>query len=382
MRPGRQPRQPRPPRRQRQRGVAVITALLLTTLAISIVASLFWQQQVEVRSMENQRLNLQTRWILRGALDWASLVLRQDAIDNREYTALTHVWATPLAETRLDQYIERERVEGEVFDASLSGSIADATSRYNLSNLSSGGQIDLAQVDIFARLLSNLQLNPALAKTAANMVAAGAPPAATGAVDPVTGQELDGPGGKQDDPGAVPGGSSVPGQAGTDAGGGDDAGAGGGAAGGGARLQAVSREGIGSPIKFLEVEDLLAVKGFTPEIVNKLRPFVTVLPDPTPVNVNTAPPEVLAAVVPGFSLSEANALVQRRRNVPWRGMQYFIADIGGKTLTENSLDVHSNYFIVSSRIRLDRAALNAEALIKRAPTMGPGSISVVWVRQN
>ncbi|MET0980983.1 MAG: type II secretion system minor pseudopilin GspK, partial [Telluria sp.] len=77
----------------RQRGVAVITALLLTTLAISIVASLFWQQQVEVRSMENQRLNLQTRWILRGALDWATLVLRQDAYTNK-YTALTQVWAT------------------------------------------------------------------------------------------------------------------------------------------------------------------------------------------------------------------------------------------------------------------------------------------------
>ena len=378
MRSGRQLRQPR---RQRQRGVAVITALLLTTLAISIVASLFWQQQVEVRSMENQRLNLQTRWILRGALDWASLVLRQDAIDNREYTALNHVWATPLAETRLDQYIERERVEGEVFDATLSGTISDATSRYNLSNLASGGQLDLAQVDIFARLLSNLQLNPALAKAAANMVAAGAPPLATGAVDPVTGQEIDGAGGKQseNDPGAVPDGSSIPNQEGADAGG--DA-AGGGDAGGGVRLQAVSREGIGTPIKFLEVDDLLAVKGFTPEIVNKLRPFVTVLPDPTPVNVNTAPPEVLAAVVPNFSLSEASALVQRRRNVPWRGMQYFIADIGGRTLTGNSLDVHSNYFIVSSRIRLDRAALNAEALIKRAATMGPGSITVVWVRQN
>ena len=369
----------RPYRRQRQRGVAVITALLLTTLAISIVASLFWQQQVEVRSMENQRLNLQTRWILRGALDWASLVLRQDAIDNREYTALNHVWATPLAETRLDQYIERERVEGEVFDATLSGTISDATSRYNLSNLASGGQIDLAQVDIFARLLSNLQLNPALAKTAANMIAAGAPPVATGAVDPVTGQEIDGPGGKQHDPGAVPGGSSVPNQEGADA---DAGAAGGNDAGGGVRLQAVSREGIGTPIKFMEVDDLLAVKGFTPEIVDKLRPFVTVLPDPTPVNVNTAPPEVLAAVVPNFSLSEANALVQRRRNVPWRGMQYFIADIGGRTLTGNSLDVHSNYFIVSSRIRLDRAALNAEALIKRAATMGPGSITVVWVRQN
>ena len=42
--------------RAEQRGVAVITALLLTTLAITIVASLFWQQQVQVRSIENQRM--------------------------------------------------------------------------------------------------------------------------------------------------------------------------------------------------------------------------------------------------------------------------------------------------------------------------------------
>ena len=88
--------------RQRQRGVAVVTALLLTTLAISIVASLFWQQQVQVRSMENQRLQLQTKWIQRGALDWASVILRQP-FGNR--ISLEQIWATPLAETRLDQYI-------------------------------------------------------------------------------------------------------------------------------------------------------------------------------------------------------------------------------------------------------------------------------------
>ena len=109
----------------RQRGVAIITALLLTTLSITIVASLFWQQQVQVRSMENQRLHLQTKWIQRGALDWARLVLRQDGFDNQSYTTLSAVWNTPLAETRLDQYIERERVEGKSSmppcpDASLS----------------------------------------------------------------------------------------------------------------------------------------------------------------------------------------------------------------------------------------------------------------------
>ncbi len=45
--------------KMRQNGVAVVTALLLTTLAITIVASLFWQQQVQVRSIENQRMQLQ-----------------------------------------------------------------------------------------------------------------------------------------------------------------------------------------------------------------------------------------------------------------------------------------------------------------------------------
>jgi general secretion pathway protein K len=374
VRPYRQPR--------RQRGVAVITALLLTTLAISIVASLFWQQQVEVRSMENQRLNLQTRWILRGALDWATLALRQDAYTNK-YTALTQVWATPLAETRLDQYIERERVEGEVFDASLSGDIMDATSRYNLRNLENGNRIDKAHMEIFQRLLTNLRLNPALARTAANLIAASQPPPV--GVDPITGEEVGEPG---QDPtaGGNPGGEGAGG-----AGGGGLAAAGrdGENPGGEATAQntlPVSREGIGTPIKFMEVNDLLAVKGFTPEMVERLRPFVIVLPKRTPVNVNTALPEVLAAVIPNFSLSEANALLARRRNVPWSEISMFTNELGpNRTVVPESLSVKSNWFIVNSRIRLERAALNAQSLVEReelTPGGGIGGVKVVWVRQN
>ncbi|MET0981956.1 MAG: type II secretion system minor pseudopilin GspK [Telluria sp.] len=366
----------------RQRGVAVITALLLTTLAISIVASLFWQQQVEVRSMENQRLNLQTRWILRGALDWATLALRQDAYTNK-YTALTQVWATPLAETRLDQYIERERVEGEVFDASLSGDIMDATSRYNLRNLENGNRIDKAHLEIFQRLLTNLRLNPALARTAANLIAASQPEIRPEGVDPNTGEEM---GGQERDPGGNPGGEGAGG-----AGGGGLAAAGRDGDNPGAEATAqntlpVSREGIGTPIKFMEVEDLLAVKGFTPEMVERLRPFVIVLPKRTPVNVNTASPEVLAAVIPNFSLSEANALLARRRNVPWSEIGMFTAELGAnRTLVPDSLSVQSNWFIVNSRIRLERAALNAQSLVERDEPMsggGIGGVKVVWVRQN
>jgi general secretion pathway protein K len=157
----------------RERGVAVITALLLTTLAIAIVASLFWQQQVQVRTMENQRLHLQTKWILRGALDWATLVLRQDGYDHPNMTTQDQVWATPLAETRLDQYIERERVEGEAYDATLSGNIMDACSRYNLRNLADHRQVDLEQQHVLQRLFQNLQIDPQLAERAAQFVAAG-----------------------------------------------------------------------------------------------------------------------------------------------------------------------------------------------------------------
>ncbi|MDL2353852.1 MAG: type II secretion system minor pseudopilin GspK [Pseudomonadota bacterium] len=315
----------------RQRGVAVITALLLTTLAITIVASLFWQQQVQVRSMENQRLHLQTKWILRGALDWAGLVLRQDGRDN-SYTSLDQVWATPLAETRLDQYIERERVEGEVFDATLSGSIIDATSRYNLGNLAKDrGAPLLPQIEIFKRLLVNLKLDPALAVRTAAAVAAGRPQQAS-AEPPVDGA-----------PKAAPSSSQ--------------------------------------PVGLRQLDDLLSIPGYTVEMVEKLRDFVIVLPETTTVNVNTAPTEVLAAVIPDLSLAEANGLAARRKSAAWRDLTYFTTDLHGKKEVPGAVAVQSNYFLVRSRVRLDRAALDAEALINRG-TDGRHVTTLIWVRQN
>jgi general secretion pathway protein K len=359
-------RRPRFKPARRERGVAIITALLLTTLAISIVTSLFWEQQVQVRSMENQRLHLQTKWILRGALDWASLVLFQDGLDHRDFTALDHVWATPLAETRLDQYIERERVEGENFAATLSGTITDACSRYNLRNLADRGQVDGGQVEVFGRLLRNLQMDQQLAARTAAYVAAGQP------LEPQTPEG-----------GAVPG-SGTPAAPGDAAPAGTATGTTTGTPAGGSSLPRVSRSSVaGSPMKFLQVDDLLTVPGFTPAMVERLRPFVIVLPEAAPVNVNTAPAEVLAALVPNMSVSEANSLVVRRQRAAWRDLNYFSSEIGeSRPLTPGAAGVRSDWFLVNSRIRLDRAALDAEALIHRYPTLiAGGGTKVEWIRQ-
>ena len=307
-----------PPTGRRQRGVAVVTALLLTTLAVTIVASLFWQQQVQVRSVENQRLHLQTRWILRGALDWARLILRQDGIDSQgRVTRADGVWATPLAETRLDQYVERERVEGEDYDATLQGQIFDAQSRYNLSNLATIQTVGDDEVKAFAQLLTLLQLDAGLAQSAAQyaiQTKAAAQQAGTGR----------------------------------------------------------------APMAFQRVEDLLAV-GFPQAAVERLRDYVVVLPaatEATAVNLNTASAEVLAAVVEGMPLSEAQSLVASRKRT---GLTESAVTKGRKKLT--TLDVRSDYFLVLSQVRLDRAALESWSLIRRGDQSRGYQTSVVWIRE-
>ncbi|MES3020669.1 MAG: type II secretion system minor pseudopilin GspK [Pseudomonadota bacterium] len=317
-------------RRARERGVAVITALLLTTLAVTLVASLFWQQQVQVRSMENQRLHLQTKWILRGAIDFTSLLMQQDGIDHALNTSLTHFWNAPLAETRLDQYIERERIEGENFQATLSGRVTDASSRYNLTNLADKRVPNPDQAAILARLLRHLQLDPALAARAARAMANTQPAPLNADGTPLV------------LPGQVP-------------------------------VQ-------GAPLALVHVEDLASIPGFTPEVVAKLREFVIVLPKPSAVNVNTAPPEVLAALIDTYTLAQGNALVARRKQADWRTDAEFVAALGGPQPVAGSAVVRSDYFLIQSRIRLDRAALDAESLIERQP--GGASPVLVWVRQN
>jgi len=315
--------------RKRQQGVAVITALLLTTLAVTIVASLFWQQQVQVRSMENQRLHLQIQWILRGTLDWTKLILQQDGRDNSQYTSLQHVWAVPVANTRIDQYIDRERVQGEVFDASLSGRIIDANSRFNLTNLATAGQLVPASVAAFKKLLTQLRLDPGLATSAAQFVAAG---------------QVRAP---------VPANDNAPAVAATPV----------------------------KQMRTIELEDLLDISGFTTETIEALRNYVVVLPDRTSVNVNTASAEVIAAMIPNFSLAEAQTLVTQRDRAPWNDKGKFDLAVGQQRAAGAELDIKSEYFLVQSWLKLDRASLNTETLINRK--LGPGNeTSVIWVHQN
>jgi len=316
----------------RQRGVAVITALLLTALAITVVASLFWQQQVQVRSMENQRLRLQTQWAMRGMVDFARFWLRQD---NPSQTAADGVWATPIEEARLDDYVDREKVDTEKFDATVSGRALDAQARFNITNLAAAtGIVSQSYVQAYQRLLANLQLDSSLAQATADAVLRAKPKPR--AMD--SGRD-----------GKTPAASPPSG-------------------------------GSSEPVAFTQVEDLLAVPGYTPQIIEKLRDFIIVLPEITSVNVNTAPAEVLAAVTM-MSLSEASALTLSNPRKKFVDLANFKNNINAKPIDGVELDVKSRYFLTVIRVRLDRAALDAVALVNRK-TDPQRTTSLVWLREN
>jgi len=95
--------------------------------------------------------------------------------------------------------------------------------------------------------------------------------------------------------------------------------------------------------------------------------------------VNTASAEVLAAVVENFSVSEAAALIYSRKQAYFKDAGDFTNRLNGKKLIGDiAIDVKSSYFLVASRIRLDRAALDAEALIRR----NNNGTTLVSIREN
>ncbi|MCH8618852.1 type II secretion system minor pseudopilin GspK [Undibacterium sp. TS12] len=325
-----------------QRGVAVITALLLTTLAITIVASLFWQQQVQVRSIENQRMQLQKKWILRGAIDWARLILREDGRQSANVDHLGEPWAVTLADTRLDQYVENARTDGDDSDATLSGQVVDAQAMYNLNNLATDGYVDQREVDAFARLLVNLRFDGQLAQSVADMVAktqvkAAVPSSSAAETGPVK--------------------SPV--------------------------------DGAGTAVQFLrftQVDDLLAVNGFTPEMMERIKAFVTVLPRKTAINVNTTFPEVLAARIEGLSVSDAAMIIASRDRAYFRTLDEFKSRFEErvKAVTVKDVAVSTNFFIVNGKVKMNRSALDVSALIERADnaTTSNASTTVLWVKEN
>jgi general secretion pathway protein K len=297
-----------------QRGAALLLALLILTLVATMAVSMVWQQWRALQVETAERARTQSAWILSGALDWARLILREDAKEGGGTDHLGEPWAVPLAEARLSSFLAADRDNNapdsaDALDAFLSGSITDAQSHWNLRRLiNADGDVVPAELAVLRRLSEAAQLPSGLAD----------------------------------------------------------------------ELAAAAQRAWGqSSASDAEDTSLIAPQrlsqwrwaGVDPQALARLEPWVVILPDPAArLNVNTAPAEVIAAVVDGMSTSSARRLVQDRQRQPIKALgqgdslSYFPPP---PQTNFDMLTIASNYFIVRGRLRLENQALEERSLIKR-----------------
>jgi general secretion pathway protein K len=126
----------------------------------------------------------------------------------------------------------------------------------------------------------------------------------------------------------------------------------------------------------IDVAELALVPGFDASVRARLRPFVTALPRPSAVNVNTATPEVLAALVGELKLDDARALAEQRDRAYFRNLSEFLTQLPpGAAVAGNDITTASQYFVASVRVTIGGAQARGSALLARDTNAWP---TVVW----
>lgn len=131
----------------REKGVALLMALLVVALATSVAGYIAWQSNTWVSQLQSQEAQAQANQLARGGLQFARYILK---IDNPQVDSLGENWAQQLPVMPVD-------------GGTLAGRIEDAQSRFNLNNMVQDGKASEADIAIFRRLLQLLQLPPQLA---------------------------------------------------------------------------------------------------------------------------------------------------------------------------------------------------------------------------
>jgi general secretion pathway protein K len=137
--------------------------------------------------------------------------------------------------------------------------------------------------------------------------------------------------------------------------------------------------GLAANAPLVRVAELAHVRGVSPEALANVAPFVIALPAGIPLNVNTAPPEVLAAVFGDRGGATVAALVAAREARPFNSLGDLRARVPQAEIGPNevSLAVRSEYFLVSVEARQGTTLARARALLHRR-SVARAWPEVVW----
>lgn len=289
-----------------QGGAALLLAMLIVALVASLAAAATWQQYQSVRAEADERAQAQAAWLITGALDWGKIVLYLDRRAG-DTDNLNEPWSVPLEEARLGAFLTAENNVSQDANADM----ADA--------FFSGGIADLNSRLNITNLVKSNQVDATTLKQFQNLFTS----------------------------------LGIEARLATDM----------------AQNYLDSRRsdvGANVPLTPTCTQELTWL-GLNAQQVQLLEPYVTILPQFTRLNLNTASERVLAAALPGNDAQAAAARLAAVRNFsPFSNVEAANSLLGEDAqLTTEQFDVASNYFLVSGQLRLEGLNVNDRYILFR-----------------
>lgn len=288
--------------RTASRGVALITAMLITALASMVAANLAWDNALDVRRTTVLLNHEQAVQVALGAESWVIGILHQD-LEDSETDHLGEIWAIELPGLPIDG--------GEV-----TGNIEDLQGRFNVNNLiDDNGNVVPESLERFRRLLIALELDPRIAGVAADWIDSNIEASfPDGAEDPIY-------------TGIIPPYRSA-------------------------------NQSLTSASEFA------ALEGMARESFNVLRPHITALPGRTNININTATGPVLQSLDENLSAADVERLLAEREIAGFADIQSTFSSLVTPDVL-NTLDESTNYFQLKVVVRIDTVRVTLYSVLQR-----------------
>ena len=300
-----------------QKGSATIIALIVVSLIAICVSSLMWQQDFEIRKTQIFKENTQVSWLQRSLIDVVRLVLRIDLVNSQDVDHLGEIWALPIENSRIEDYLKNQDLPEELKSIKFSGSIQDAQALFNIANLwdANLSTVNLTGVQTYGNLLEQLGLNKNLADQTAQYV-------------------------------------------------------------------------LRNNHRLQYLDELINVPGYSSDTVKKLSQFTIVLPEPTTINLTTAPVEVLLALWPTLSQADATQFTRLRLSMPLKSqndISQLLTKIQPNKATQalSSVGVKSDYWLAQTNMVIEQRNISTQTLIQRFTTRQSDNnyTAVLWSKQ-
>ncbi|BCL75626.1 type II secretion system protein K [Jeongeupia sp. HS-3] len=303
---------------RKQAGIALITAVITAALVAALAAWIAWRQQLWFHQLENQLDQGQSRAIAYSGVQLARFTLRDDARNN-QIDHLLEPWNIPIPAIPVEQ-------------GKVGGRLLEQQGRFNLNNLVANGVANETEIAACRRLFEFAGVSPKLVDALVDWIDADS--------------AVRTPDGAED-----------------------------------ADYLALPQPYRAGNQPLVDLGSLTRIRGLDADTIARLTPFVTVLPQATSVNVNFAPPEVLAALIPDMTLSDAQAVVSKRSGRYFSTVAEFAqavperirSNVRGETLT-----IQSRYFINDVDAQFGRVTVRYAALLERNGIELP---RIVWMRR-